>query len=130
MKAVLHTRYRSPTPLQYAEVEKPASRENEVLVRVKASALNFRDVAVIKGQPLVIRLMGFGLLKPKNQIPGGDVAGVVEAVGGKATQSSPGDAVFGDLGKAGKGTFAVQIAKAFGAEVTGVCSTRNVDLVR
>ena len=72
--------------------------------------MNFRDVAVIKGQPLVIRLMGFGLLKPKNRIPGDDVAGVDEAAGGKATRFSPGDAVFADLGEVGMGAYAEYVA--------------------
>ena len=92
------------------DVETPRPRDNEVLVKVKASSLNFGDVALIKGQPLLIRLMGFGLFKPKNRIPGGDVAGLVESVGSKAMQLSPGDKVFCDLGEAGMGAYAEYIA--------------------
>ena len=138
-----------------------------------------------------MRLMGFGLLKPKNTILGSDIAGRVEAVGRNVTQFQPGDEVFGNTAKygfggfaeyvsvpetavvlkptnlsfeeaaavpqaaltalqglrdkghiqpgqkvlingasGGVGTFAVQLAKAFGAEVTAVCSTGNVDMVR
>jgi NADPH:quinone reductase-like Zn-dependent oxidoreductase len=139
----------------------------------------------------LMRLMGFGLLKPKHTILGAAMAGRVEAVGRNVKQLQPGDEIFGDLTKCGwgafaeyvcaredalalkpanvtfeeaaavplaavtalqglrakgqiqpgqkvliygagggVGTFAVQIAKSFGAEVTAVCSTRNVDMVR
>jgi NADPH:quinone reductase-like Zn-dependent oxidoreductase len=139
------------------------------------------------GLPYVVRL-AFGVRKPKNGVPGRDVAGIVEAVGKDVTRFQPGDEVFGwctsgvlaeyacveqgnlapkpanlsfeqaaavtvsattalqalrDKGEVqpgqkvlivgasgGVGTFAVQIAKSLGAEVTGVCSTRNVDMVR
>jgi NADPH:quinone reductase-like Zn-dependent oxidoreductase len=153
--------------------------------------VNDNNPAQVRGKPFVARLW-FGLLKPKYTIPGGDIAGRVEAVGRNVTQYKPGDEVFGDLStcgfgayaeyvcvpeqllaskpanltfeeaaavpqaaayvalqalrdkgeiqagqkvliygaSGGIGTFAVQLAKAFGAEVTGVCSTRNVDLVR
>jgi NADPH:quinone reductase-like Zn-dependent oxidoreductase len=144
----------------------------------------------VTGEPFAGRLMGMGLLKPKQKIPGGDIAGRVEAVGRNVKQFQPGDEVFGDLSlgrggyaeyvcapknalalkpanisfaeaaavpeaalvalqalrdkgqiqpgqkvlicgaSGGIGTFAVQLAKYFGAEVTGVCSTRNLDMVR
>jgi NADPH:quinone reductase-like Zn-dependent oxidoreductase len=168
MKAIVQNDYGSPNVLKLKEVDKPVIKENDVLVRVHAAALNAGD-------------------KPKNYILGWDVAGYVEAVGKKVKQFKPGDEVFAscsstfaeyvsadedkfamkptnltfeqaaaiptaaitalqglrDAGKVqpgqkvlingasgGVGTFAVQIAKSFGAEVTGVCSTKNVDMVR
>ncbi|HEU5236047.1 MAG TPA: NAD(P)-dependent alcohol dehydrogenase, partial [Pyrinomonadaceae bacterium] len=167
-------------------IEKPAPKENEVLVRVRAASVNPVDGHLLRGAWLM-RLMT-GLRKPKNTRFGTDFAGVVEAVGKDVTNFKPGDEVFGakngavadyicvnadrgvvtkpsnitfeqagsvaiaaltalqglrDKGhiqagqkvlingaSGGVGTFAIQIAKAFGAEVTGVCSTRNVDLVK
>lgn len=190
MKAIVCTKYRSPEVLQLAQVEKPVPKDNEVLVEVHAASVNKFDWIVMRGKPFLVRLMGFGLIKPKNRIPGADVAGRVEAVGKDVKQLKPGDEVFGDLagrglggyaeyvcahedafalkpanitfeeaaavpmaaltalqglrkGKiqpgqkvlingasGGVGTFAVLIAKSFGAEVTAVCSTRNLDVAR
>ena len=191
MKAILHSKYGPPDVLRLHEVEKPAPGENEVLVKVEAASVNYGDKALVKGEPFLIRLMGYGLLKPKYAIPGGDIAGRVEAVGGNVRRFHQGDEVFADIGdcgfgafaeyvaapegalaqkpanvtfeeaaavpqaavvalqglrdkgriqtgqkvlvngaSGGVGSFAVQIAKAFGAEVTGVCSTRNTDMVR
>jgi len=191
MKAIVHTKYGPPDVLQLKEVEKPTPKEDEVLVKVYAASVNYSDWVYVRGKPFVARLMGSGLLKPKNMMLGADVAGRVEAVGRNIKQFRPGDDVYGDLsvcgwggfaeyvavperavalkpanltfeeaaavpqaaivalqglrdegqiqprGKVlingasgGIGTFAVQIAKSFGAEVTGVCSTRNSDMVR
>jgi len=190
MKAVTFQTYGSLDGLRLMEVEKPTLRDDGVLVKVRASAVNFANVAHVRGEPLVGRLWS-GLRGPKNPIPGGDFAGVVEAVGANVRQFVPSDEVFGDIAdhgfgafaeyvcapapsmahkpasatfeeaaasaqsglvalqglrdkggiqsgqkvlvvgaSGGNGTFAVQIAKAFGAQVTGVCGTRNVDLVR
>jgi NADPH:quinone reductase-like Zn-dependent oxidoreductase len=187
MKAIVHAKYGSPSVLQLEEVEKPAPADNQVLVRVYASSINKVDLYFLRG-PLVARLTGVGLLKPKNKMLGADIAGRVEAVGGNVKQFQPGDEVFGwcgqrafaeyacahentlvlkpagvtfeeaaavpvaaitalqalrDKGKiqaaqrvlingasGGVGTFAVQIAKSFGAEITAVCSTRNLDNAR
>ena len=186
MKAIVQNAYGSPDVLTLAEVAQPAVKENQVLVRVKAVALNAGDVFSMRGNPWLTRLL-VGFPKPKNYILGWDVAGVVEAIGQNVTQFRPGDEVFTacdnalaesvsvpedklalkpanltfeqaaavptaaltalqglrDAGKVqpgqqvlingasgGVGTFAVQIAKAFGAEVTGVCSTKNVEMVR
>ena len=176
--------------LKLEEVPKPSPGADEVLVKVHASSVNYSNLALVRGEPFVVRLE-FGLLKPKYRIPGSEIAGRVEAVGGKVRQFRLGDEVFGDLSDCGRGgfaeyvcarenalalkpanisfeedaavpetalvalqslrdigqiktgqqvliygasggvgTFAVQIAKSFGAEVTGVCSTRNLDLVR
>ena len=190
MKAMVFTEYGPPDVLQLQEVEKPIPTDGQVLVKVHAASVVWADLAFVKGQPFVSRLSS-GLLKPKHKVPGMDVAGRVEAVGGNVKQFQPGDEVFGDLSRCGfgafaeyvavpeselapkpanltfeeaatvpqaalvalqglrdkggiqpgqkvlingasggNGTFAVQIAKSFGAEVTGVCSTRNLDLVR
>ena len=187
MKAVVRTEYGSPDILKLKEVDIPVPLPNQVLVRVQTASVNPLDWHILRGQPFLVRLMGVGILKPKHQILGADVAGKVEAVGSDVTQFKPGDEVFGsalggfaeyacirekalalrsaavtfeqaaaipiagvtalqalrDIGKlqpgqhvlvngasGGVGTFAVQIARALGAEVTGVCSTRNLDMVR
>jgi NADPH:quinone reductase-like Zn-dependent oxidoreductase len=186
MKAIVQNNYGSPDVLKLAEVAKPAVKDNEVLVRVKAVSINAGDLFTLRGDPWLTRLM-VGFPKPKNHILGWDVAGVVESTGSSVTQFRPGDAVYTASGNAlaeyvsvaddklafkpanltfeqaaavptaaitalqglrdagklqpgqkvlingasgGVGTFAVQIAKALGAEVTGVCSARNVDMVR
>ncbi len=169
------------------DVDLPEVGADDVLVRVHAAALNPYDWHMLRGDPLVARLMGVGLTKPKAPVAGVDAAGVVETVGSNVRELRPGDEVLGrfrgafaeyacaaedkvvpkpasltfeqaaaipiaattalrgirDVGevKAGQrvlvngagggvGTFAVQIAAALGAEVTGVCSTGNVELVR
>ena len=188
MKAIVYYEYGSPDDvLELRDIDKPVVNDNEVLVRVHAAGVHIGDWLIAGGLPYIIRLMGFGLRKPKNNVAGTEVAGRVEAVGKNVKQFQPGDEVFGwcngafaeyvsvpedglvlkpasltfeqaaavpvsaftalqglrDWGKVqagqkvliigasgGVGTFAVQIAKAFGAEVTGVCSTPNVDMVR
>jgi NADPH:quinone reductase-like Zn-dependent oxidoreductase len=190
MKAIVYTKYGPPDVLELKEVDKPTPSDDEVLVKVHAASVNHTDWYLVTGEPFVARLWS-GLLEPKNKIPGGDIAGRVEAVGANVEQFQPGDEVFGDkagsgwggfaeyvcvpenelalkpasitfeeaaavpqaavsalqglrdegqiqLGQkvlingasGGVGTFAVQIAKSFGAEVTGVCSTRKLDMVR
>lgn len=190
MKAIVTTKYGPPDVLELTEVEKPIPLDNQVLVKIHASSVNFGNLVLLKGEPFLARF-AFGLFKPKYSIPGGDISGVIEAVGKDVTQFHPGDEVFGDLsgcgwggfaeyvavpehalalkpanlsfeeaaavpmagvtalqslrdkGKiqsgqkvlingasGGVGTFAVQIAKSFGAEVTGVCSTRNLDILK
>ena len=186
MKAIVQTKYGSPDVLQFKEIDKPVVKEEEVLVGVRAAAVNIGDWHLLRGVPYAMRMV-FGLRKPRQQVPGLDLAGQVEAVGGGVKQFRPGDEVFGwckgafaehacapeknvlpkpanltfeqaaavgdsaftalaavrDQGQVkpghevlingasgGVGTFAVQIAKSFGARVTGVCSTRNVDMVR
>ncbi len=186
MKAIIQTGYGSPDFFELREVDKPVVKDNEVLVKVHALALHAGDLFFMRGMPYMVRISA-GFPKPKNYIPGFDVAGYIEAAGKNVKQFKPGDEVFGagthtcaeyvcvkgktllpkpvnltleqaaavptsalsalqglrDAGKVqpgqkvlingasgGVGTFAVQIAKALGAEVTGVCSTRKVDLVR
>jgi NADPH:quinone reductase-like Zn-dependent oxidoreductase len=190
MKVVAYEKYGSPDLLKLKEVEKPFPKNNEVLVKVRAASVNPLDWHALRGKPFFYRLSGAGVLKPKNQILGADVAGIVEAVGDHVNHFKPGDEVFGDLywnnlgafaeyvcipetslslkasgttfeeaasviqgsitalhavrdrqlqpgqkvlvngASGGVGVFVVQIAKTFGAEVTGVCSTKNVELVK
>jgi len=185
MKAIVQNEYGSPDVFELKEIDKPVVKDDDVLVRVHAAALHAGDYFAMRGAPYLVR-MSAGWPKPKNYVPGYDVAGHVEAAGKNVEQFQPGDEVFGtckgtcaeyvcarennflpkpanltleqaaavptsaltalrglrDAGKVqtgqkvlingasgGVGTFAVQIAKAFGAEVTGVCSTMNVDMV-
>ncbi len=186
MKAIVYTEYGPPDVLRLEEIEKPAPKDNEVLIKVYAASANALDWHLLRAKPSLVRLMS-GLSRPKQNILGADVAGRVEAVGAKVTQFKPGDDVFGtctgayaefvsaaekDLapkpanisfeqaaavpvaaltalqalrnkGKlqagqkilingasGGVGTFAVQLAKSFGAEVTAVCSTGNLEQAR
>jgi NADPH:quinone reductase-like Zn-dependent oxidoreductase len=186
MKAIVINEYGSPDVLELKEIDKPVVKENEVLVRVNAAALNAGDIFSMRGTPWLVRF-SVGFPKPKNYVLGWDVAGHIEEVGKRVTRFQPGDEVFAacsgalaeyacvaedrlamkptnltfeqaaavptaaltalqglrDQGKVqpgqkvlingasgGVGTFAVQIAKALGAEVTGVCSTTKVEMVR
>lgn len=96
MKAIVQLRYGSIDDLELRDVPTPAITDEEVLVRVRAASLHPDVWHVVVGRPYVLRLMGAGLFRPKNPIPGTDMAGVVEAVGGKVTRFRPGDAVFGE----------------------------------
>jgi NADPH:quinone reductase-like Zn-dependent oxidoreductase len=187
MKAIVYHDYGSPEVLQCEEIEKPAPADKEVLIKVRAAALNALDWRMMRGSPVFLRPMIGGLRKPKVTRPGVDLAGQVEAVGREVTQFKPGDEVFGvgrgslaeyvcaledklalkpanisfeeaaaipvagitalqglrdkgrirpgqkvliDGASGGVGTFAVQLAKSFGAEVTAVCSTAKLDTAR
>jgi NADPH:quinone reductase-like Zn-dependent oxidoreductase len=188
MKAVVYTNYGPPDVLEIREIKKPVPTDDQVLVKVRAVAINPLDWHFMEGTPYIMRAMIGGMRKPKSPQLGVDLAGEVEAVGKNVTQFKPGDEVFGtghgaafaeyvcanktklvlkpanvtfaegaavpiagltalqglrDYGKVqpgqkvlingasgGVGTFAVQIAKTLGAEVTGVCSTRNLELVQ
>ena len=105
MKAVVITKYGSPDFVKLEEVPKPTPGDEEVLVQVHASSVNFNNLAHVRGEPVISRLWS-GLLEPKDRIPGGDVSGRVEAVGRNVTQFQPGDEVFGDLSGCGFGGFA------------------------
>ena len=186
MKAIVYRRYGSPDVLRLEEVPKPDVKDGEVLVRVRAAAVNPLDWHLLRGVPYIVRPSS-GWFTPKRNIPGVDVAGVIETVGRNVTEFQPGDEVFGEKSRScaeyvcgpeklfmrkpanltleeaaavpvgaatalqalrdkgnvqpgqkvlingasgGVGTFAVQLAKSFGAEVTAVCSTPNLDLVR
>lgn len=109
MKAIVYTAYGTPDNFQLKEVDQPAIKENEVLLKVYASSVNSWDADLLKGKPFLVRLIG-GLFKPKNKILGADVAGVVEVVGSKVTDFKPGDEVFGDIAGRGFGGFAEYVA--------------------
>lgn len=191
MNAVVAPRYGSPDVLRFENVARPVPEDDEVLIAVRAVGVNAADWHLLRGDPPLVRLMGFGLRRPSDEILGSDVAGRVEAVGRDVTGMESGDEVFGGLSASGHGafaeyvctksdavapkpatlsfeeaaavpmagvtalqglrdeggirrgqrvlitgasggvgTFAVQIASAFGADVTGVCSTEKIDLVR
>src|SRR4051812_3197198 len=106
MKAIVNTTYGSADVLQVQEVAKPTPQANEVLVKVYAVSVNAGDLHVLNGKPFLVRLMGYGLLKPKFQILGAAIAGRVEAVGANVKQFKPGDDVFGDLSASSWGGFA------------------------
>lgn len=189
MKAAVYSRYGPPEVLGIVEVGRPTLKENEILVRVHASAVTSGDVRLRKAEPFMVRTFN-GLTKPRKNILGINFAGTVEKVGGHVKEFKEGDEVFGSTafkfgcyaeyvriseneviarkpanisfveasvvpfgtltslhflrqarikegqkvlvyGASGSlGTAGVQLAKHFGAEVTGVCSTANVDLVK
>ena len=190
MKAFIYERYGPPETLRMAEVDKPAPGAGEVLVKVLAVSVNAADWHLVRGKPLFSRAT-LGLLRPRHQILGVDVAGQIEAVGSDVTGFKPSEEVYANLldhryggfaeyvsvpvavmaskpatlsfeeaaavpmaattalqglghhgelqptdkvlingASGGVGSFAVQLAKASGAEVTAVTSTRNLDLVR
>lgn len=110
MKAVVHDRYGSPDEvLQVREIAMPVVGDTDVLVRVRAASAHADVWHVVTGLPYVLRVMGNGVRRPKLQVPGTDLAGVVEAVGRSVTRFTPGDAVFGEsvsFGWKNGGTFA------------------------
>jgi NADPH:quinone reductase-like Zn-dependent oxidoreductase len=187
MRAVVHDRYGPPEVLRIEEVERPAPKEDEVLVRVHATTVNRTDCGWRSAKPFIFRYFT-GLRRPRQRSLGMELAGEVEAVGASVSEFEAGDHVFGlkafganaefvcmrqsaalahkpagmsfeeaaavcdgaitalrclrraDLRKGQKilvygasgsiGTAAVQLAKHFGAHVTAVCNTKNVDVVR
>jgi NADPH:quinone reductase-like Zn-dependent oxidoreductase len=195
MKAIVQNRYGSSDVLELREVDDPVARDDQLLVRVRAASVHADVWHVMRGVPYVLRIMGAGVRRPKNLVPGTDLAGHVESVGPRVTRFRPGDEVFGqslvanlwrhggafaeyaavpegrfepkpagltfeqaaavptsgslavqgvrDEGRvrAGQkvlingaggavGTFAVQLAKAYGADVTGVDAARKLDMLR
>ena len=191
MKALIHKKYGSPDVLEFVELEKPSPKDDEVLVKIHAASVNALDWHLLTADIFLVRLMGGGILKPKDTSIGADIAGQVEAVGPNVKQFKPGDEVYGDIAGSGQsgfaeyccvrekrlalkpvnlsfeqaaavpvagltalqglrdkgqikpgqkvliqgasggvGTFAVQIAKYYGAEVTAVTSTGNLEQAR
>ena len=191
MRAVVHDRYGPPEMLRLEEVARPAPKEDEVLVRIRATTVNRTDCHVRAASPFLWRFM-VGFRRPKHRILGSELAGVVEEVGSRITEFAVGDEVFGvraylsegfgchaeyvcvretliahkpatatfeqaaaicDGGLAGLGcvragdiregrlvlvygasgsigTATTQLAAHFGARVTAVCNTKNLELVR
>jgi NADPH:quinone reductase-like Zn-dependent oxidoreductase len=187
MRAIVQDAYGSSDVLRLTEIDRPEIAANEVLVDVAVAGLDRGTWHLMAGKPHLMRIIGFGFRRPKNRVPGLDVAGTVVAVGSEVTRFEPGDEVFGmsrgafaeyaavredklahkpanlsfeqaavvpisggtaiqalrDAGRVqagqkvliigasgGVGTYAVQLARAFGAEVTGVSRSAKVELVR
>jgi NADPH:quinone reductase-like Zn-dependent oxidoreductase len=186
MQAIVQDVYGSADRLRLSQIGKPVIAADEVLVQVRAAGVDRGTCHLMRGQPYLMRILGFGFRGPKNRVPGLDVAGTVAAAGADVTRFRPGDEVFGisrgsfaeyaaapedklvpkparlsfeqaavvavsglaaikglHAGRiaagqkvliigasGGVGTYAVQLAKAFGATVTGVASTGKVGLVR
>ncbi len=105
MKAIICTKYGPADKLQLKEVAKPAPDSGEVLVKIKTTAINDWDWSLVRGKPFVYRLL-FGLTKPKISIPGIELAGIIEEIGGDVTSFKAGDEVYGDTSEFGWGTFA------------------------
>ncbi len=107
MKAIVYEKYGSPDVLELREVANPSPGDNEILIKVRAASVNSWDWDLLRGAPLIVRLVGGGgLFKPKHAILGSDIAGRVEAVGKNVRRFRPGDEVFGDLSAHGWGGFA------------------------
>lgn len=94
MKAIIHTRYGPPEVAQLMEVDKPAPKDNEILILIHASTVNRTDSGFRSAEYVVSRLFS-GLLKPKQKTLGNEFAGVIEAIGKGVTLFKPGDNVFG-----------------------------------
>ncbi|MDF9795611.1 NADPH:quinone reductase-like Zn-dependent oxidoreductase [Catalinimonas alkaloidigena] len=109
MKAILFEQYGPPEKvLSLREVEKPSPKHNEVLIKIKATAVNDYDWSLVRGQPYLYRLM-FGFLKPKHPISGMELSGIVAEIGADVHNHKVGEAVFGDISEYGFGTFAEYI---------------------
>src|SRR2546430_887400 len=94
MKAVVQDKYGSSEVLELRNIDKPQMGDGNVLVRIRAAAVNLGDWAIMSGLPYIVRPV-YGLRKPKNAVRGQDMAGEVEAVGASATRFRQGDEVFG-----------------------------------
>lgn len=189
MRACVYTKYGPPEVVQIQEIGKPVPRDNEVLVKIRATTVNRTDCGFRSAEYFIVRFFS-GLIRPKNKILGNEFAGEIESVGKDVASFKPGDKVFGynDINfgahaeymvmaekgsitampdnitfehaaaitegahyalcdiRAAKirsgqnvlingatgaiGSAAVQLVKYFGAEVTAVCNTKNVDLVK
>jgi NADPH:quinone reductase-like Zn-dependent oxidoreductase len=95
MKAIVYHNYGSPDVLELKEVAKPIPADDEVLIKVAAVSVNRSDWEILRGKPLYARIGG--LLKPRHQILGSDIAGRVEMAGRNIRRFQPGDEVFGDI---------------------------------
>ncbi|NUK13246.1 alcohol dehydrogenase catalytic domain-containing protein, partial [Streptomyces lunaelactis] len=95
MKAMVRDTYRPPDGLELKEIDKPVVGDDDVLVRVHAAGVDQGVWHLVTGLPYLLRIAGFGLRRPKNRVPGLDVAGRVEAVGRNVIRFQAGDEVFG-----------------------------------
>lgn len=105
MRTIVNKAYNQLSKIHVEDRELSLLKPDEVQIKVYAASLNKADLFLAKGKPFMIRLM-YGLLKPKNIIPGSDFSGQVIAVGNQVTRFKKGDKVFGDLSAAGFGAFA------------------------
>jgi len=96
MKAAVHTKYGPPDVVRIEEVEQPAPKDNELLVKVHATTVNRTDAHYRAAKPVPMRLLS-GLTKPRATVLGNEFAGEVEAVGSGVTSFKVGDRVFGYL---------------------------------
>lgn len=96
MKAIVQERFGPPDVLQLVDTDLPEAGAGDILVRVHAAALNPYDWHIMRGDPLIARLMGeVGLTKPEARVAGIDAAGRVEAVGANVRGLRRGDKVLG-----------------------------------
>ena len=102
MKAIVYHEYGSPENLALQDVEMPAIKDDEVLVKVHAASVNWLDWHFLTGTPFMARIMAGGFLKPGNKILGIDLAGRVEAVGTNVSQLQLGDEVILEMTQIGK----------------------------
>ena len=105
MKAIVYTKYGQPEELQLKEVDKLTPGDHEVLVKIHAASVNSWDWDLLRGKPRLYRLI-FGLLKPKFNVLGCDIAGTVSEIGRKVIKFQPGDEVLGDISNGRWGGFA------------------------
>lgn len=116
MKAVTYNHYGPPEVLKLKTVPRPVIGENEILIRVKAVAVNSADARLRKADPFMIRFF-FGFFKPKMRILGGDFAGVVEEAGDGVKEFQPGDRVYGSAFESGFGAYAEYVKVKAGSTI-------------
>ena len=94
MRAITQSRYGNSEVLRLARVPRPVVRDDQLLIRVHAAGLDRGTEHLMTGKPYAVRLAS-GIRRPRNPVPGRDVAGTVVEVGAKVTRFSPGDQVYG-----------------------------------